>query len=162
MLRKVDILFVNLSFMLINYLLHIIALYVILYCRGGMTIMKVKLIYEDAVVPKKLSEHSAGFGLYAYLDEPLTIHPHETVRICTGVSIEVPEGCFGVIYAMWGASRSSVRSANCTGIICADDKSEITVPIHNDSNDYRVVMPDDEIAQLIIQKYEDVTLEIES
>lgn len=124
--------------------------------------MKVKLLYEDSVAPKKLSEHSAGFGLYAHLDEPLTIHPHETVNIGTGVSIEIPEGCFGGIYVGWGTLRSNIRSANCTGVICADDKSEIIVPIHNDSNDYRVVMPGDEMAQLIIQKYEDVTLEIES
>lgn len=125
--------------------------------------MKVKLLYEDSKAPKKLSEHSVGFGLYAHLDEPLSIHPHETVKIGTGISIEIPDGYFGGIYAGWGASRSSsIRSVNCTGIISADDKSEIIVPIHNDSNDYRVVMLGDELAQLIIQKYEDVTLEIES
>ncbi len=116
--------------------------------------MRVKKLYEDSQLPMKGSEFAAGFDLFAHVDEPVTIHPHETVMISTGLAMEIPEGYFGGIYARSGlASKSGLRPANCTGVVDADYRGEVFVSLHNDSDDYRTVASGDRIAQLIIHKF---------
>ena len=48
-----------------------------------MTTINVKKINDKAILPTYGSEYAAGADLYACLDEPLTIKPHETVMVHT-------------------------------------------------------------------------------
>ena len=125
--------------------------------------MRVKKLYEDSRIPWKGSDFAAGFDLFAHVDEPLTIHPHETVTISTGLAMEIPEGYFGGIYARSGlASKSGLRPANCTGIVDADYRGEVFVALHNDSDEYRTIASGDRIAQLIIHKFFETSMEVAS
>lgn len=82
--------------------------------------MKIKInkLREDAIIPTKGSSMSAGYDLYACLDdEAILIRPHETEKIRTGISIQPPKGYFGAIVARSGlATRFGLRPANCLGI----------------------------------------------
>jgi len=50
--------------------------------------MKIKRLKENAIVPSHGSDYSAGYDLYAVLDEDkIEIRPHETVMIDTGWSM---------------------------------------------------------------------------
>ena len=111
----------------------------------------VKKLRPDAKLPTAGSQYAAGYDLYACLDAPLEIPPHATVRIGTGLSLAVPEGWFGAIFARSGlAAKQGLRPANCVGVCDSDYRGEYIIAIHNDSGETRVISPGDRIAQLVI------------
>ena len=59
----------------------------------------IKKLSEKAVLPSYGSEYAAGADLYACLDSEITVNPHETALIPTGIAIELPVGFAGLIYA---------------------------------------------------------------
>ena len=116
--------------------------------------IKVKRLTKTATLPEKGSKFSAGFDLSADINEPILIRPHETVKIPTGLSFEVPDGYFGGIYARSGlATKQGLRPANATGICDSDYRGEYIVALFNDSDETRIVSPGQRIAQLIFQPY---------
>lgn len=134
--------------------------------------VKVKLLSDKAKMPFKGSEEAAGFDLCACLDKEcnfyscskdnvnrLHIFPHKTVKINTGIAIEIPKGYFGGIYARSGlATKCGLRPANCVGVIDSDYRGEIIVALHNDTNTIKTITNGERIAQLIIQPYLDCEL----
>ena len=64
--------------------------------------VNVKKLHENAVLPTYGSTNAAGADLYACIDAPLTIAPHETVMVHTGLAMEIPEGYAGLVYARSG------------------------------------------------------------
>lgn len=117
--------------------------------------MKIKLLTETAQIPRKGSVHSAGYDLCADFipanGEFVTIGPHETVKISTGIALEIPDGWFGGIFPRSGIStKRGLRPANCVGVIDADYRGEIFVALHNDTDKNQYVTPGERIAQLIL------------
>ena len=55
-----------------------------------MTIIKVKKLHKDAIIPKRAHASDAGFDIYALEDK--LIEPGETALIKTGLAFELPEG----------------------------------------------------------------------
>ncbi|MFR4368745.1 MAG: dUTP diphosphatase [Clostridia bacterium] len=122
--------------------------------------VKVKKLTETSKLPTRGSVFSAGFDLYADNNVDITIHPHETRKIGTGLALEIPDGYYGAIFARSGlASKEGLRPANCVGICDSDYRGEYIVAIHNDSNEDRVIEPKERIAQLIIMQYPHITFE---
>ena len=116
--------------------------------------MKIQLLTTSAKVPTRGSDEAAGYDLYADVQEVISIEPNETKLIPTGISIALPKGTFGGIYARSGlALKQGLRPANCVGVIDSDYRGPIGVALHNDSGVVREINPGDRIAQLIIQKY---------
>lgn len=102
--------------------------------------VKVKKLTETAKLPTRGSVFSAGFDLYADNNVDITIHPHETRKIGTGLALEIPDGYYGAIFARSGlASKEGLRPANCVGICDSDYRGEYIVAIHNDSNEDIVI-----------------------
>lgn len=117
-------------------------------------IINIKKIEPAAFIPSSGSRFSAGYDLYACLDSPVTIHPHQTQKVGTGLSIEIPEGYFGAIFARSGlASKSGIRPANCVGVCDSDYRGEYIVPLHNDTEEDYTIHHGDRIAQLIVMPY---------
>lgn len=114
-------------------------------------IIKFKKLNENAKKPTYGSEYSAGADLYALLEESIEIKPHETVFVHTGISVEIPEGYCGLIFARssMGAKRG-LAPANKVGVIDADYRGEIMVTLHNHSEKVAEVEPYERIAQLAI------------
>ena len=111
----------------------------------------VKKLRPDAVLPTAGSRYAAGYDLRACLDAPVVIPPHATAMIGTGLSIAVPEGWFGAVFARSGlASKQGLRPANCVGVCDSDYRGEYIVALHNDSGEARIVSPGDRIAQLVL------------
>ena len=79
--------------------------------------INIKLLNEFAKVPTRGSAQAAGYDLYAAVNYDVEIQPHSTVKVDTGISIEIPEGYFGGIYARSGlALRENIRPENCVGM----------------------------------------------
>ena len=60
--------------------------------------IRVKKLNPAATLPTYGSEYAAGADLYACIDAPVTINPHETKMIKTGLAMEIPAGYAGLIY----------------------------------------------------------------
>lgn len=111
--------------------------------------MKVKRLYEEALLPTKATEGSAAFDLYAYTEAPL--EPGETFKYKTGIAIEIPEGRVGLIFPRSGLStKFGIRLSNCVGVIDSDYRGEIIVALHNDSYESYMIYRGDRVAQLMI------------
>ena len=111
----------------------------------------VKKLRPGAVLPTAGSAQAAGYDLYACLDAPVEIAPHATAMIGTGLSLAVPEGWFGAVFARSGlACRQSLRPANCVGVCDSDYRGEYIVALHNDGETPRTVAPGERIAQLVV------------
>ena len=116
--------------------------------------VKIKKLRENAVIPSSGSVRSAGYDLYACIDESVVIRPHCTEKIGTGLSIAVPEGYFGAVFARSGlAAKSGIRPANCVGVCDSDYRGEYIVALHNDSETEYTVNPGERIAQLAVIPY---------
>ena len=116
-----------------------------------MSFIAVKKLRENAILPTYGSPEAAGADLYACLEATVTIAPGETVFIPTGLAMEVPKGCAGLIYARssLGAKRG-LAPANKVGVIDSDYRGEISVALHNHGSVPQEVNPGDRIAQLLI------------
>lgn len=116
-----------------------------------METIRVKKLREEAILPTYGSAEAAGADLYACLDEPVTIEPGETAWIPTGLSLEVPKGCAGLVYARssLGAKRG-LAPANKVGVIDSDYRGEIRVVLLNHSKQTQTVEHGERIAQFLI------------
>ena len=116
--------------------------------------IKIKKLSEDAVIPTYGSEYSAGADLYALTDEPIVIEPGKTVLVHTGISIEIPEGFGGFIYARSGLStKRGLAPANKVGVIDSDYRGELMVSLYNQSGVAQTVENKERIAQLVIAPF---------
>ena len=116
--------------------------------------INIKKLNDNAIIPTRGSEQAAGMDLYACIGSPIVITPHQTVKIGTGLAIELPHGYFGAIFARSGlATKQGLRPANCTGIADADYRGEYIVALHNDTDTPQIVNPMERIAQLVIMPY---------
>lgn len=116
-----------------------------------MSIIAVKKVRPQAILPTYGSSQAAGADLYACLDAPVEIGAGETVFIPTGIAMEVPQGCAGLVYARssLGAKRG-LAPANKVGVIDSDYRGEISVVLHNHGKVSQTVAPGERIAQLVI------------
>ena len=122
--------------------------------------IQLKKLREGAVMPKRGSEYSAGYDLFACIDAPVTLAPHETVKIGTGISASVPEGYFGAVFARSGlAAKQGLRPANCVGVCDSDYRGEYIVELHNDTEFRQTVSNGVRIAQLVILPFMDADFE---
>ena len=116
--------------------------------------IEIKKLNENAVIPTRGSQQAAGYDLYAATTEPITIKPHETVKVGTGLAIAVPDGYFGAIFARSGlAAKQGLRPANCVGVADSDYRGEYIVALHNDTDMERTIEPKERIAQLVVMPY---------
>ncbi len=116
-----------------------------------MSTIRVKKLSANAVLPTYGTNESAGADLYACLEEAVEIQPGEICWVGTGIALEVPKGCAGLIYARssMGVKRG-LAPANKVGVIDSDYRGEIRVVLLNHSNQVQSVAPGERIAQLII------------
>ena len=119
--------------------------------------VNIKKINSNATTPTYGSTEAAGLDLYALIENEtssLFIPSSATVKINTGIAIEIPKGYFGAVYARSGLSiKNGLRPANCVGVIDSDYRGEIIVALHNDSSEDYIINNGDRIAQIVITPY---------
>ncbi len=116
--------------------------------------VKVKKLYPHARMPVYGTEFSAGADLCACLEAPVTLQPNETRLISIGISVELPVGYAGLIFARSGlASKRHLAPANKVGVVDSDYRGEWFVPMHNHGQTPQTIEPGERIAQLVITPY---------
>ena len=122
--------------------------------RKGYKIMdaiRVKKLKPNAILPTYGSAEAAGADLYACLENPVSIQPGESAFIPTGLSMELPKGFAGLIYARSGlACKRGLAPANKVGVVDSDYRGEFIVVLHNHGNVPQEISHGERIAQLVI------------
>ena len=117
-----------------------------------MEVLKIKKAQENAVIPKRATEGSAGLDLCACIDEPLTLNGGDTALIPTGLAIELPSNQYGAfVFARSGLSiKHGIGLLNAVGVIDSDYRGEIKVGVINQIKEPYTIEPGERIAQLVI------------
>lgn len=116
-----------------------------------MQAVPVKRLSPTAKLPTYGSQEAAGADLYACLQEPVTVAPGASAWIPTGIALEIPKGCAGLVYARSGLScKRGLAPANKVGVIDSDYRGEVVVVLHNHGDSPQTVEPGERIAQLVI------------
>ena len=111
----------------------------------------VKILREGATLPTYGSAEAAGADLYACLDAPVTVEPGETAWIPTGLALEVPKGCAGLVYARSSLGvKRGLAPANKVGVIDSDYRGEIRVVLLNHGKTTQTIEHGERVAQFLI------------
>lgn len=102
--------------------------------------IKVKKIYEDALLPIYTTDGSGCFDISARIDTPedccVEVGNGDTVVFSTGLQFEIPKDHVMMIYSRSGHGfKNDVRLSNCVGVIDSDYRGEVKVKLTGDFND---------------------------
>lgn len=123
--------------------------------------MRVKKVREGAVLPQYQTAGSAGADLSACLDGSVTVEPGKQVIVPTGIALEIPTGYEVQVRARSGlAAKHGIGLTNGIGTIDSDYRGEINVILINWSDKSFEVTNGMRIAQMVVAKYEQATIEV--
>lgn len=124
-------------------------------------LIKLKRVTNTALMPERKSIGAAGYDLYVDSAEPVVVKAHETAMLSSGVAMVIPKNYFGAIYARSGlATKMGLRPATCVSVIDSDYRGCIGIPIHNDTDEDKVIEPHERVAQIVFQKALNVDFEL--
>ena len=114
--------------------------------------LKIKKVNENAKIPFRATQGSAGMDLCACIDDPLTLGGGETAVIPTGIAIALPTDEMGAfVFARSGlAIKHGIGLLNSVGVIDSDYRGEIKVGVINQISEPYTIEPGERIAQLVI------------
>lgn len=147
--------------------------------------LKIQRLTNTAKLPTKAHDTDACFDIYAdipdatyeycgesFVDYPSTwdikscysgsgiaIRPHQTALIPTGFATEIPHGFWGAIFARSGlASKQGLRPAQGVPVIDEPYRGQWMIPLHNDSEETRIIHHGDRICQFMLLPYFQTTI----
>jgi dUTP pyrophosphatase len=123
-----------------------------------MTPIQIKIVNTSPnSLPAYATSGSSGMDIRADLTEPLQLQSLERTLIPTGIFIEIPQGYEVQIRPRSGlAVKQGITCLNTPGTIDADYRGEIKVILINLSQETQVIQPGDRIAQMVLQKVEQI------
>ncbi len=113
--------------------------------------LQILKLRENAVLPKRATDGSAGFDIYANISEELVIGAGETAVIPTGFAVKLPLNTAGMIYTRSGLGiKHGIVVKNGVGVIDWDYRGEVHVGLLNVSDKPYAIQPNERIAQLVV------------
>lgn len=114
--------------------------------------LRIKRVRDNAVIPKRATEGSAGMDLYACIDSPVTVKPGDLALIPTGIAIELPCAEFvAYIFARSGLGiKHGICLSNGVGVVDSDYRGEVCVGLCNVSSKEYTIEPFERVAQMVI------------
>ena len=128
--------------------------------------MKIKIAKfnktSDCIIPKYATADSAGMDLTSSSSETIVIKAGKYSLIPTNLIIEIPRGYEGQVRPRSGlALKHGITVLNSPGTVDADYRGEVKVLLINHGAKDFEINYGDRIAQLVISKHENVTLEFD-
>ena len=116
--------------------------------------LKIKRLRENAIVPARATEGSAGMDLSACLDKPLAIPSGGRALIPTGIAIALPGPSYvALLFARSSLGmRRGLMLSNGVGVIDSDYRGEILIGVYNFTNEPCIVENGERIAQLLVSR----------
>lgn len=124
--------------------------------------IQVKIINKSLhPLPSYATPGSAGMDLMAYIETTITLQPLERRLIPTGLFMELPLGYEAQVRPRSGlAVKHGITCLNTPGTIDSDYRGEIKVILINLSAEPHTIQPGDRIAQMVINKVEQIGWEL--
>lgn len=117
--------------------------------------LKIMKLSTEAILPKRGSTGACGIDLYALFAESL--YPMEMTKVHTGIAVEIPPGYFGWVTGRSGIGLKGILTLE--GKVDEDYRGEIIVGMLNTTDHVYEIDKGIRFAQLVIMKYETVTIE---
>ena len=121
-----------------------------------MDILKIKKLKENAKLPTRATPGSAGFDLYACIDEPVTLNKGDTALIPTGIAIGLDDPHYAAfIHSRSGlAIKHGIALLNSVGVIDSDYRGEVCVGVVKLTEEPYTIQPFERVAQMVIKPVE--------
>lgn len=118
--------------------------------------LKIKRLDRELPLPSYAHPGDAGLDLYS--TEDAVLKPFERRLIGTGIVVEIPRGYAGFVQPKSGrAVREGLSIVNTPGLIDSGYRGEVRViAINLDPENELVIRRGEKIAQLVIQRVEEV------
>ena len=115
-----------------------------------MTVLKIKRLKHNKVLPEYKTEGAAGMDLSAAIDEPIILKPLERTLVPTGLKIELEHGYEAQVRPRSGLSiKHGITLINCVGTIDEDYRGETYI-----------IQPGERIAQMVIAHVEQAEIKV--
>ena len=112
-------------------------------------------------LPTYQTKQAAGVDLMAFLEEPIVIEPMDRVLVGTGLYMALPNGYEAMIRPRSGmAFKHGITVINTPGTIDADYRCELKIALINLSKEAFTINNGDRIAQMVVNKYEQIAFKI--
>ena len=120
--------------------------------------IQIKLLDEGLAMPRYQHEGDAGLDLPSRVD--LVLEPGERATVPTGIAVAIPRGYAGFVLPRSGlAARHGIALVNSPGLVDSGYRGEMAiVMINTDKREPFHIKRGDRIAQLVIQRVEEVAL----
>ena len=114
--------------------------------------VKIKKVKDNAKIPKRATNGSAGMDLYACIDEKITINPGQLVLVPTGIAIELPDNSVAAfLYARSGLGiKHGICLSNGVGVVDSDYRGEICAGLCNVSDKPYEIEPFERWSSLLL------------
>ncbi len=124
----------------------------------SLTTIQIKIINQsNNALPEYATLGSSGMDIRANLEEPMVLEPSARALVPTGLFVEIPLGYEIQIRPRSGlAIKQGITCLNTPGTIDADYRGEIKVILINLSSEQQILQPGDRIAQMVLQKVEQI------
>lgn len=111
--------------------------------------VSIKLRSDKATLPIKGTKNSAGYDIFS--SENVCILPEQSMNVFTDISLEIPNGYFGLISIRNSLSTNyNLTLSNGVGIIDSDYRGEIVLRITNNGYETYNIKQGERIAQLML------------
>jgi len=111
--------------------------------------LKIAKLHPDAKIPSFAHPGDAGMDLFTL--QTVVVQPNERVQIGTGIAMEIPEKCVGLIWDKSGLSHThGIKTLG--GVVDAGYRGEIKIGIVNLSDTPYTFEAGHKVAQMLIQK----------
>ena len=121
--------------------------------------IQIKLLTNEALVPKKQHELDIGYDLASV--ENITLLSKQVTLVRTGLSISLPAGVAGFVLPRSGlATKHQITLINAPGLIDPGYTGEILIPLINHSDVSYNISKQERVAQLVLVNSDNVEFDI--
>lgn len=107
---------------------------------------------DCAELPRYAHEGDAGLDLRITHD--VTLNPGERATVGTGLAVEIPQGCVGLVFPRSGlASKHGITLSNSVGVIDSGYRGEIGATLLNQSDETATLDAGTRVCQLIVMPF---------
>lgn len=121
--------------------------------------IQIKLLTNEALVPKKQHELDIGYDLASV--ENTTLLSKQVTLVRTGLSISLPAGVAGFVLPRSGlATKHQITLINSPGLIDPGYTGEILIPLINHSDINYNISKQERIAQLVLVNSDNIDFDV--
>lgn len=121
--------------------------------------IQIKLLTNEALVPKKQHELDIGYDLASV--ENTTLLSKQVTLVRTGLTISLPAGVAGFVLPRSGlATKHQITLINSPGLIDPGYTGEILIPLINHSDVNYNISKQERVAQLVLVNSDNVEFDV--